>query len=106
MASEIWSHNLPRTKIVAALASFGYSIVQTYYEPCLFKTDAPITLVYNIMKAYKKQLFADGVETGDHNTKNIKETSMASRIMSKCTDITPDFEFNTEKLTVKQKSRG
>ena len=80
MASEIKSHNVPKIKLVSGLASLGYSIIQTYYEPCLFKTDAPIPIIYDLMKAWKKKLLENGDKTGDHN---MKEFSVAARIMAK-----------------------
>jgi len=50
------------------------------------------------MKAWKKKLLENGDKTGDHN---MKESSVASRIMAKPYTITPDFDFNTDDLNFK-----
>jgi tRNA (guanine26-N2/guanine27-N2)-dimethyltransferase len=106
MASEIWSHNLPKAKVISALSSLGYSIVQTYYNPELFKTDAPIPVVYDLMKLWKQKLFEKGVEKGDYTSKNMKENSLATRIMAKPATIEPDFELKISDLKIKQKGRS
>ena len=81
MASEIKSHNMPKKNFIAAVASLGFSAVQSYYSPTLFKSDAPISTLYDIMKIWKKNLFDTEVEKGDYLKKNVIPGSAADRIL-------------------------
>ena len=43
-----------KKEIHTAFQSLGYKLAQTYYDPKLFKTDAPPEAIYDIFKSYKK----------------------------------------------------
>lgn len=47
IASTLKVGNPKKTQLIAAFNSLGYLITQTYYDPKLFKTNAP-------QKSYKK----------------------------------------------------
>lgn len=71
----------PKKKdINTAFSSLGYSLTQTYYDPKLFKTDAPPEAIYDIFKQYKKNLSA---EDPDFYLKGIKETTPSHSILTK-----------------------
>lgn len=53
--SEIRGESISRMHIVSAFKSLNYSLVQTYYKPELYKTDAPHKVVYDIFKAWKQR---------------------------------------------------
>jgi tRNA G26 N,N-dimethylase Trm1 len=62
VSSEVKSHNIPNKHMISALTSLGYSLVQTYYNPSLWKTDAPFAVLYDIMKIWKLD-HLDGSQT-------------------------------------------
>jgi len=65
--------------------------VQTYYNPDLYKTDAPVSVIYDIFKTYK-------IKSAEPDyLKKFSPTSPGFRILSKETKVTPDFEFKCEK---------
>lgn len=51
--SEIKSESISRKQIFSAFKSLGYDLVQTYYKPGLYKTNAPHSVVYDIFKRWK-----------------------------------------------------
>lgn len=60
-----------------AFKSLGFNLTQTYYDPKLYKTDAPPETVYDIFKAFKKA-------QGDENyMRGAKEGNLAHRFLSK-----------------------
>ena len=72
--------NLSSFKMVifrGAIKNFGYKIEQSYYDPNLSKTDAPINIIYDILKQYK-------VENYKYDYyKNVDEKSYKYKILSK-----------------------
>ena len=60
-----------------ALENLGYKIEQSYYDPNLFKTDAPVNAIYDILKQYKQEKYKDDYY------KNVDEKSYKHRILSK-----------------------
>ena len=63
-----------------ALESVGYKMVQSYYDPNLFKTNAPASVIYDILKQYKKENYKE------EYLKNVKEGTYKYNILKK--DIT------------------
>ena len=56
-----------------ALESLGYKLSQSYYDPNLFKTDAPINVIYDVLKQYKEENFKDDyLKNVDVNTYRYK----------------------------------
>jgi tRNA G26 N,N-dimethylase Trm1 len=53
--SELRTESISRMHIVSAFKSLGYSLVQTYYKPSLYKTNASHKVVYDIFKAWKQK---------------------------------------------------
>lgn len=68
-----------------ALHSLGYKMAQSYYDPNLFKTDAPAEVIYDILKAYKKENYKEDY------IKNIKEGTYKYNILSKEIKVAPVF---------------
>ena len=63
-------------------------MVQSYYDPNLFKSDAPSHVIYDVFKKYKK----------DNNDKdyfkNVKETCYKYKILQKEIKVNPIFVEN------------
>lgn len=78
----------------------GYKVTQTYYDPKLWKTDASPEVVYDIIKAFKKEWCEK--EKQDLFL-NVHESSPMHLILSKPLEIKPDF--NMEKLEQNKKLR-
>jgi len=85
-------------EITAGFSSLEYRIAQTYYEPTLWKTDAPPEVVYEIFKAYK-MMQSEGNE--EEFLKNVHPSSSMHACMKKPITVKPDF--NTENLKDKKK---
>ena len=74
-----------------ALENLGYKIEQSYYDPNLFKTDAPVNIIYDILKQYKKENYKDDYY------KNVDEKSYKYKILSKEIKIQTTFVESTTK---------
>ena len=59
------------------IENLGYKMSQSYYDPNLFKTDAPIEVIYDILKQYKQDNYKDDYY------KNIDEKTYKYKILSK-----------------------
>jgi tRNA (guanine26-N2/guanine27-N2)-dimethyltransferase len=70
-------------------------MVQSYYDPNLFKTDAPCPIIYDIFKKYKKE------NNEKEYFKNVKEDSYKYKILEKEIKINPLFIESTEELNTK-----
>ena len=68
-----------------AIENLGYKIEQSYYDPNLFKTDAPINIIYDILKQYKVENYKDDYY------KNVDEKSYKYKILSKEIKIKTNF---------------
>ena len=68
-----------------AIKNFWYKIEQSYYDPNLFKTDAPINIIYDILKQYKVENYKDDYY------KNVDEKSYKYKILSKEIKIKTNF---------------
>jgi tRNA (guanine26-N2/guanine27-N2)-dimethyltransferase len=66
----------------SALINAGYRVSGVHTEPYGFKTDAPMSVIWDIMKCWKK---ASGV------AKKQKETTAAYKLMQKEPEFTADF---------------
>jgi len=82
----------------------GYTVAQTYYEPKLYKTDAPPEVVYDIYKQIKiQQSGGDSLKL----FKNVPESSPAFRILSKKPEVNPSFnEEEVTKMVALQKQKA
>lgn len=56
VCSNIKVTNPTSSQIIAGFASLDLKVVQTYYDPQLWKTDATPEVVYDVFKAWKKQV--------------------------------------------------
>jgi hypothetical protein len=65
-------------------------MIQTYYNPNLFKTNAPADIIYDIFKKYKKDNY------GQDYLKNVKEETYKYKILNKEIKVDPIF---TESFT-------
>lgn len=91
--SEVKAESIPKKAIYSAFKSLGYDLVQCYYRPSLYKTNAPFTVVYDIFKAWKeKKLEGTGKSITD------KATGNALNINSKPIQHRPDFDFEADKI--------
>ena len=68
-----------------AIKNFGYKIEQSYYDPNLSKTDAPINIIYDILKQYKVENYKDDYY------KNVDKKSYKYKILSKEIKIKTNF---------------
>ena len=68
-----------------ALQSLGYKMAQSYYDPNLFKTDAPTSVIYDILKQYKKENYKEDY------VRNVKEGTYKYNILSKDIKVVPTF---------------
>ena len=76
-----------------AINSLGYKMVQSYYDPNLFKTDAPVKVIYDILKKYKKENYKE-----EDYLKNVNKDSYKYNILNKEIKVQPKFiEVNREK---------
>jgi hypothetical protein len=66
-------------------------MAQSYYNPTLFKTDAPVPVIYDVFKKYKKENYADVY------LKNVKEDTYHYKILEKEIKVNPVFAESTEK---------
>jgi tRNA (guanine26-N2/guanine27-N2)-dimethyltransferase len=80
-----------------ALNSLGYKLVQSYYDPNLFKTDAPTNVLYDILKQYKKE----NSKNEDEYYKNIDKNSYKYKILSKEIKYKPNFIQSQKKNNIK-----
>lgn len=55
----------------------GYKLVQSYYDPILFKTNANAEILYDFFKAYKKDNYSE------HYLRNVKEGTYGYNILTK-----------------------
>jgi tRNA (guanine26-N2/guanine27-N2)-dimethyltransferase len=60
ITSALKVENLKKSKLIAAFRSLDYMITQSYYDPKLFKTNAPPEVIYDIFKAWVGQLKLKG----------------------------------------------
>ena len=80
VASTFKVGNPRKTQLLAAFNSLGYLLTQTYYDPKLFKTNAPPEVIYDIFRAWKHKSVG-----GDKSKlfKNVSETSLSHRLLQK-----------------------
>ena len=74
------------------IENLGYKMSQSYYDPNLFKTDAPIEVIYDILKQYKQDNYKDDYY------KNIDEKTYKYKILSK--------EIKTKTKFVESNNKG
>lgn len=82
------------TLIKGALDGLGYKVIQSYYDPNLFKTDASVEIIYDVFKSYKKENYEKDY------FKNVKEETYKYKLLEKEIKIKPlfvDFEEDTAK---------
>ena len=48
--STLKMQNLKRSELIAAFKSLDFKVSQSYYDPVLYKTDAPPEVIYDIFK--------------------------------------------------------
>lgn len=97
VASNIRVENPKKPSVIAAFRSLEYKVCQTYYNPDLWKTNAPPEAVYDIFKQYKKE-----ITKGDESLylKNITEDSPARRILQSEIKHKPNFDIDQVKQQV------
>lgn len=78
-----------------ALESVGYKMVQSYYDPNLFKTNAPASVIYDILKQYKKENYKE------EYLKNVKEGTYKYNILKKDIKVVPTFVEVAREKTLK-----
>jgi hypothetical protein len=75
-------------EIIAGFSSLEHKLVQTYYDPKLWKTDAKPETVYDIFRAYKiKQCEKEKTEL----MQNVHEANWIRQVLTKPLTIKPDF---------------
>lgn len=53
MCSSLSSSNMDKRQFVYAMNKTGHKVIQTYYSPTQWKTDAPPEIIYDVFKAFK-----------------------------------------------------
>ncbi len=96
MASTIRCINPTKLQLLSAFNSLGHLATQTYYNPSLFKTNAPPTVVYDILKYFKWQEVA-GKEEAKYSG-NVKEGSVGRLILQKPIKHEPSFNHELQNL--------
>ena len=74
-----------------AIENLGYKIAQSYYAPNLFKTDAPVNTIYDILKQYKQENYRDDYY------KDVDEKTYKFKILSKEIKVKTKFVKSTQK---------
>ena len=74
-----------------AIENLGYKLAQSYYDPNLFKTDAPVDVIYDIMKQYKQENYKDDYY------KNVDDKTYKYKILSKEIKVKTKFIETTSK---------
>lgn len=78
-----------KQEIICGFRSLDFMVQQTYYDSGLWKTNAPLTTVYDILKAYKAlQSATSATET----FQNVVTDSPAYRMLSRENTLKPSFE--------------
>jgi hypothetical protein len=65
-------------------------MIQSYYDPNLFKTDASSSVIYDIFKKYKKENYSEDY------LKNVKEDSYKYKLLIKEIKCEPIFVESKE----------
>jgi hypothetical protein len=91
VASTLKVANPRKNQLLAAFNSIGHLLVQTYYDPKLFKTTATPDQVYDIFKQWKK-------ESG--GSQKLPETSLGGRILQKEPLVKPIFDEEQVKTLI------
>ena len=78
-----------------AIENLGYKIEQSYYDPNLFKTNAPVNIIYDILKQYKQENYKDDYY------KNIDEKTYKYKILSKEINIKTIFSESVNNNKIK-----
>jgi tRNA (guanine26-N2/guanine27-N2)-dimethyltransferase len=90
----------PKLSLVkGALESLKYKIIQSYYDPNLFKSDAPVSVIYDVFKKYKKDNYSEDYY------KNVKEDSYKYKLLEKEIKVDPIF-VNCAETSEEKKSSG
>ena len=89
--SEIKWQSISRKATFSAFKSLNYELVQTYYKPQLYKTNAPPSVVYDIFKSWKQK----SLEGKDKKITD-KWSGVALNIWTKPIEAIPDFEYQPE----------
>ncbi len=84
--------------IQGALEGLGFKFTQSYYDPNLFKSDAPSHVIYDVFKKYKKDNYDQDY------FKNVKEDSYKYKLLSKEIKVNPIFVQKED--TEEKKSSG
>ena len=90
---------LSKKEMVAAFRSLNYSVYQSFYNHLLWKTNAPSEAVYDILKQYKKEKYAQNY------LKNCPEDSLAHTILSKPLESKKKMNFHLKNLMPSQDKR-
>jgi len=93
MLSEVKGETLSRQQIMSAFKSLNFSLVQTYYKPTLYKTNATNSDIYDIFKAWK---ILNYTAKGKDPMCNV--SGMSEKIMKRPVNLKPDFEFQKEEI--------
>ncbi len=76
----------------SAVKSLNYNIVQSYYNPVLFKSNASSEVLYDILRVYKKNITKE-----EDFLKNVKEGTYKERLLQK-----PVSSFETNPIFIEK----
>jgi tRNA (guanine26-N2/guanine27-N2)-dimethyltransferase len=96
LCSQVRCRPIPMGLFQSALINGGFKVSQTHKEPMAVKTNAPDSVVWDIVRCWCLQNPPEG-------SKHRKESNTASSILSKTPVFIADF---TESMSVKTKSRA
>lgn len=93
IASDIRSESISKQQIFSAFKSLNFDLVQSYYKPSLYKTNAPNIAIYDVFKAWKEKCCE-----GKDKEITDKCHGVALSILSKPIQFRPDFEFEAAEI--------
>lgn len=91
MCSNLKMTNPTKNQLIAAFRSLDFMSSQTYYNPTLWKTNAPPEAIYDILKSFKKEQCE---REGNDYFKNVSPQSSFHTILSKPVKYQPNFNFD------------
>ena len=98
VCSNLKVANPTKAQLIAGFKSLNYKAVQTYYDPNLWKTNAPPEVWYDIFKSFKKHHYEQDY------MHNVGENSVAHKILTR--EIVHEPSFEVDKAQSKEENKN
>ncbi len=102
ICSNLKTKNPTKNEVIAGIRSLNFKGVQTYYNPNLWKTDAPPEVIYDMIKSHKKEQCDK--DKSDFFL-NIHKTSPMLEILNRPIVHKPDFSIEQMKASQTAESK-